>query len=97
MRAARGVRTNTAVRLAARYRVEDATVSKYSIAKAAIARALAEATKAGLDHGEVVEALIVSAVQDSIRLRGAGPTKASLRYEEASISGEVDFDFIRSR
>ena len=42
-------------------------------------------------------ALIVSAVQHSIKLRGAGPTKASLRYEEANISGEVDFDFVRSR
>ena len=72
-------------------------MSKYSIAKAAIARALEEAAREGIDHGEAVEALIISAVQESITLRGAAPTKASLRYEEANIAGEVDFDFVRSR
>ena len=71
-------------------------MSKYSIAKAALARAIEEAVSEGLDKGEVVEALIVSAVQESIALRGAGATKASLRYEAANIAGEVDFDFVRS-
>lgn len=71
-------------------------MSKYSIAKVALARAIEEAVSEGLDKGEVVEALIVSAVQESIALRGAGATKASLRYETANIAGEVDFDFVRS-
>ena len=76
---------------------EQFNVSKYSIAKSAIATALDAASAEGLDRGEVIEALIVCAVQESIELRGPAPTKSSLRFEEANIAGEVDFDFVRSR
>ena len=72
-------------------------MSKYSIARAALAETLTGAAAEGLDPGEVIEALIVCAVQESIQLRGAPATKSSLRFEEANIAGEVDFDFVRSR
>ena len=90
-------RASTRLLDSATHPLERCNVSKYSIAKSAIAEALNAATAEHLDHGEVIEALIVLAVQESISLRGAPATKAGLRFEEANIAGEVDFDFVRSR
>jgi len=61
-------------------------MSKYALAKTQIANLLDEATIQGLRHGDVIEALIVQAIQESIQLRGAEDTRSYLEYEVSSIS-----------
>ena len=72
-------------------------MSKYSIANATIAAAKDKAKEEGLDAGDVIEALIIIAIQESVTLRGAKATRQSLTYEMSNMAGDVDFDFVRSR
>ena len=72
-------------------------VSKYSIAKTTIADAMRQTAEERLDGGDVIEALIVMAIQESIKRRGAAETRASLTYELSNVAGTVDYDFVRSR
>lgn len=65
-------------------------MSKYTLAKEQISSLLNEATVQGVKHGDVIEALIVLAIQESITLRGAADTLSYLEYEVSSIgSGGV--------
>ena len=61
-------------------------MSKYALAKTQLEQTLDEATNQGLSQGDVVEALIVLAIQESIKLRGADDTRSYLEYEVSSIS-----------
>lgn len=72
-------------------------MSKYSIAKEALAEAKRQAAEGGIDVGETIEALIILAIQDSVAVRGAKVTRQSLVYEMSNMAGDVDFDFVRSR
>lgn len=72
-------------------------VSKYSIAKATLEETERQAQANEFDVGETLEALIVLAIERSVKVRGAKTTKQSLVFEVSNIAGEVDFDFVRSR
>ncbi len=72
-------------------------MSKYSIAKDAIAEARRKAGEDGIDVGDTIEALIILALQESVAVRGAKLTRQSLVYEMSNMAGDVDFDFVRSR
>ncbi len=65
-------------------------MNKYALAKMQLEQLLDEATNQGLKQGDVIEALIVLAIQQSVELRGAEDTKSYLEYEVSSIgSGGV--------
>ena len=65
-------------------------MSKYTLAKAQLEQLLDESSNQGIKQGDVIEALIVLAIQESIKLRGAEDTRSYLEYEVSSIgSGGV--------
>jgi len=72
-------------------------MDKYTLVDAAIEQALEGAAQQGIDSGEAIEALIVSAIQRSLSLRGEASTRQFLEFELSNLAGEVDLDFIRSR
>ncbi|MBV1904838.1 MAG: hypothetical protein KUG75_02080 [Pseudomonadales bacterium] len=63
-------------------------MNKYTLAKNQISTLLEEATKQGLKHPDVIEALVVQAIQESISLRGADDTRACLDYELSNIGSD---------
>lgn len=67
-------------------------MDKYTIVEAAIEKALAGAARKGIDGGEAIEALIVSAIQRSLSLRGEDSTRQCLEFELANLAGEIDVD-----
>jgi len=64
-------------------------LNKYGLVKAQIAELLDEAANQALHPGDVIEALIVQAVQTSIQLRGTKPTRACLEFELSNIEDSI--------
>jgi len=71
-------------------------MSKYTIAKTQLEQLLDAATSQGVKQGDVIEAMIVLAIQESIKLRGADDTRSYLEYEVSSI-GSGGFHEIQRR
>lgn len=72
-------------------------MSKYSVAKAALAQALEAGEKDGCSKEDVLLALLVTCVADYRSLAGAEAAAAALRYELGELDGAIDTQFIRSR
>ncbi len=70
-------------------------MSKYSIARTHLDAAVAAANGEPFDDAEVLEAVIVTAVQDLIKLRGGQHTRQFLTSELDSISTDGVFDIAR--
>jgi len=67
-------------------------MSKYSVAKTQLALAAQAATADGLDPVDVLEALVVTAIQDLATAKGASYTKDFLRYEIDNVSSDGVFE-----
>jgi hypothetical protein len=67
-------------------------VSKYAIAQDLMGQAKEAASQGGVDETDVLEALLVLAIQQIAKSRGADPTRNFLEYEMSSIraGGVVD-------
>ncbi|MEZ5599242.1 MAG: hypothetical protein R3E84_23190 [Pseudomonadales bacterium] len=72
-------------------------MSKYALAKEAIAQAMAGAERTGIGQDDVLLALIVPAVADYQKLAGKAATRSALRYELDNLGGDIDTVFLRSR
>ena len=72
-------------------------MSKYSIAKDALAQAVETGGESGLDRADILLAMIVSAVSEYRAEAGAKATHAALSYELGEVAGSIDTQFIRSR
>lgn len=65
-------------------------ISKYGLAKELIETLAARAREAGLDPGDVEEAMLISLVQSLKAARGAADVRSILQYEIDSLgSGDV--------
>ena len=72
-------------------------MSKYAYAKSAIEVAVADGQQDGLDRGEMLLALLVSAVEEYKNAAGTDEARAALVYELDNLGGNVDTAFLRSR
>ena len=72
-------------------------MSHYSIAKEAIDAAVTEATGAGWSEQELLQAVIVTALERHKSVASPKETVELLKYEMSNLGGGVDFDFVRSR
>ncbi|WP_299081033.1 hypothetical protein [uncultured Paraglaciecola sp.] len=72
-------------------------MSKYSIAKQCIANALENADQENINHGDLLEALIISAIAEMSKTQGATRTSEMLDYELRNLAGALDKDFLRAR
>ena len=72
-------------------------MSKYAVAKQCIADAVAAGKAGNAAEDEVMEALIVLAVERFARCAGRKRAADALRYELQNIGGDVDTVFLRAR
>jgi hypothetical protein len=72
-------------------------MSHYTIAKDAIEGAVKQAAEAGWSEAEMLQAVIVSALERHKAASSGPETRALLEYELSNLSDKVDFDFVRSR
>ncbi|MCB1684604.1 MAG: hypothetical protein R3E82_07600 [Pseudomonadales bacterium] len=72
-------------------------MSKYSVARGAITRALEAGEGDGCSREDVLLALLVTCVADYRSLAGAEAAATALRYELGELDGAIDTQFIRSR
>ncbi len=72
-------------------------MSKYRIAKESIARATQEASQAGWDEAEILQALLTTSIGLLQAATNSRSTRSLLEYELANVSDRLDLDFIRSR
>jgi hypothetical protein len=72
-------------------------MSKYTLAKSAIAQMLDDGAHAGIGTGEVLSALIVSAVDHHTREVGREETRVLLTYELDNLGGTLDMVNLRAR
>jgi hypothetical protein len=72
-------------------------MSKYELARRSVADLVASASAQNLTEAEILETLLVVAVE--ALAKGAGRDKAAgvLRYELSNIGGDIDTVFLRSR
>jgi hypothetical protein len=72
-------------------------MSKYELARRSVADLIAAAPAQNLTEAEILETLVVVAVE--ALAKGAGRDKAAdaLRYELSNVGGDVDTVFLRSR
>ena len=72
-------------------------MSKYSIAKQCIANALENAEQENINHSDVLEALIITAIGNMTETAGAKRTSEIIDYELRNLAGALDKDFLRAR
>ena len=72
-------------------------MSKYAIAKDAIATVVRTVGEAGISPTEALTALLVSTVQTLRETAGRDETAATLHYELENLGGNVDTVFLRAR
>lgn len=72
-------------------------MSKYQLAQRCIDRAVEGAAELHLTRDEILETIIVSAVEALKNAAGAKRAADALRYELSNLGGEVDTVFLRSR
>ena len=72
-------------------------MSKYELARSCIEQAVDGAAKLHLTREEMLETIIVSAVDALKSAAGATRTADALRYELSNLGGDVDTVFLRSR
>ena len=72
-------------------------MSHYTIAKDAINAALGSAKDAGWSEQELLQAVIVTALEQHKSTAGRKATVELLNYELKNLGGGVDYDFVRSR
>ena len=73
------------------------TTHHYKIAEGSLDRAIEEATHNGWSASEVLQSILVLAVERHAKATGAQQTRAALEFEITNLSDNVDFDFVRSR
>ena len=72
-------------------------MSKYSVAKAAIASVIEQGQEMGLNTEEMVSALIISAVEVFQESIGKDETRVLLTYELDNLGGTLDMVNLRAR
>jgi hypothetical protein len=72
-------------------------MSKYAVAKQCLADAVAAGQASNASEDEVIEAVIVLAVDRLAKCAGRKRAADALRYELQNIGGDVDTVFLRSR
>jgi NAD+--asparagine ADP-ribosyltransferase len=72
-------------------------MSKYELARGCVADVVKSAAESGVTEDEMLETLIVVAVENLSRCAGRKRTADALRYELSNIGGDVDTVFLRSR
>ena len=72
-------------------------MSKYAFAKAGIELAKTQADEGGVQHSEVLLALIVSAVDEYAKSAGREEARKALAYELDNLGGTLDTAFLRAR
>ena len=72
-------------------------MSKYSIAKAAIEQAVNTAAEKKVARDEVLQAILVSVINDYQQAAGRKAARTALTYELDNLGGEIDTVFLRSR
>ena len=69
----------------------------YKIAQQAIDDAVRTASESGWQEEEVLQSMIVAAVQRHAGCAGSQSTRSVLDFELSNLSDSVDYDFVRSR
>ncbi|MDX1384781.1 MAG: hypothetical protein R3190_14105 [Thermoanaerobaculia bacterium] len=69
----------------------------YKIAQEAIAAAVSRAEENGWKEEEILQSLVVAAIERHAGVSDAATTRSMLEFEISNLSGTVDFDFVRSR
>ena len=72
-------------------------MSQYTIARDALEQAIASGKEANWSEHEVLQAILVSAIERHVQSEGAKSTRSLLQFEMSNIRGDVDYDFVRSR
>jgi len=72
-------------------------MSKYELARRCLADLVEGAAAQNLTDAEIIETLIVVAVETLAKSAGRERTAGVLRYELSNIGGDVDTVFLRSR
>jgi len=72
-------------------------MSKYEVARQAVADVIEAAPALSLTDDEMLETLIVVAIEAMAKRAGGKRTADVLRYELSNIGGDVDTVFLRSR
>ncbi|MEZ5557654.1 MAG: hypothetical protein R3E86_03815 [Pseudomonadales bacterium] len=72
-------------------------MSKYEVARNCVAEAVKAAPGLSLTDDEILETLIVAAVEAMVKSAGRKRAADVLRYELSNIGGDVDTVFLRSR
>lgn len=67
-------------------------MSKYSVAKEVLAHSEVQANSAELDPTDVLEALLVTAIQNLISARGGSYTRDFLQYELDNVGSDGVFE-----
>ena len=72
-------------------------MSKYELVRRCVAEVVAAAAEQNLSDDEILETLIVVAVEHLVSSAGRERAAGVLRYELANVGGDVDTVFLRSR
>jgi hypothetical protein len=72
-------------------------MSKYEIARQGMAGMIAAAAERNVTEPEILETLIVVAVEALAKSGGREKAAGILRYELSNVGGDVDTVFLRSR
>ena len=70
-------------------------MSKYALAKELLTSGYEQGKALSLDEADIAEVMIISAIQELIRVKGAAYTKDFLRYETDSVSEKGVFEIQR--
>lgn len=73
------------------------TVHHYNISKTAIDEAINTATTHGWTEADVLQSILVHAIERYAALRGKADTEELLAFEVSNLRDTVDYDFVRSR
>jgi hypothetical protein len=72
-------------------------MSKYQLTRQSVADLVAAASEQSLTEPDILETLVVVAVEALAKAAGAKKAADVLRYELSNIGGDVDTVFLRSR
>ena len=70
-------------------------MSKYSIAKQLIEQGVAKGNENSIDEHEVIEALLVLAIQELVNRKGAGSTRQFVQYQLDSMAADGLYEIQR--
>ena len=69
----------------------------YAIATEAVDRAVEEASESGWSSADVLQSILVVAIERYGKERGKRDTQSLISMEVSNLRDEVDYDFVRSR